>query len=259
MIDKETLVRLYIEENRTMGEIGAMFGKSDGTIAKCLKTHDIPARSGRDAQRAINPPRHELVSLYLEKQMSIDAIAKHLGSSEFSIQMLLNEYQIPIRDKSAHLGGWNKGQQMSENQKAILSEYARQRTGKKSPRYGAKLNEATRQKIANSLKGRFRKHLNPNWKNGGIKQYRIIVGGRHEYADWRKAVFMRDGYTCRDCGKPSNGDIQGHHIVPVNVDPSQILNIENGITLCEKCHGAIKGKERQNESRYKAILHLPTP
>lgn len=56
-----------------------------------------------------------------------------------------------------------------------------------------------------------------------------------EYNAWRKAVFVRDSYTCKQCGKVG-GKIQAHHIKPYKNNPDLRLAIENGITYCIPCH-----------------------
>lgn len=55
------------------------------------------------------------------------------------------------------------------------------------------------------------------------------------YAEWRKSVFIRDNYTCRHCGV-RGGKLNAHHIKRYRNCVEGRTDIENGITLCEKCH-----------------------
>lgn len=80
--------------------------------------------------------------------------------------------------------------------------------------------------------------LSPTWK-GGVEQHRV-ERSTYEYRDWRKAVFERDLYTCQCCGdKNGNGhriELNAHHIK--NWKDNEILRyeVDNGVTLCERCH-----------------------
>ena len=64
-----------------------------------------------------------------------------------------------------------------------------------------------------------------------------IQNGRHsaEYAKWRTAVYERDHYTCAYCGQVG-GKLNAHHIAPYAECPNLRYSVDNGITLCEKCH-----------------------
>ena len=65
---------------------------------------------------------------------------------------------------------------------------------------------------------------------------------------WREAVFARDNWTCQECGKRSKKNeylrIEAHHIKPFALFPKLKFEIDNGLTLCKKCHDKKpKGKE----------------
>ena len=54
---------------------------------------------------------------------------------------------------------------------------------------------------------------------------------------WSKAVRDRDGNVCRNCKQP-HWRLHAHHIVSIEmcIDSSLEFDIDNGITLCPKCH-----------------------
>lgn len=55
-----------------------------------------------------------------------------------------------------------------------------------------------------------------------------------KYKRWRLAVFKRDGFKCQSCGAAN--DLQAHHIKHWKDDISNRYNVDNGITLCRRCH-----------------------
>lgn len=56
-----------------------------------------------------------------------------------------------------------------------------------------------------------------------------------EYAQWRKAVFARDNFTCQMCGK-HGGVLNAHHIERHRNNIERRTDVSNGITLCKECH-----------------------
>jgi len=112
---------------------------------------------------------------------------------------------------------------------------------------GRKLPEATKEKIKIAMRKRVESGMHNFWKGGISKYYEKINHSlrNSEWRNWRNAVFERDNYTCQKCGiKSGNGKtvfLHPHHIFPVvkcvrenKID--LIYKVENGITLCKKCH-----------------------
>ena len=73
-----------------------------------------------------------------------------------------------------------------------------------------------------------------NWK-GGITDESHRIRESAKYKQWRKDVFIRDGYTCQHCGSVG-GTLNAHHIKPFSIFPESRFDVSNGITLCRKCH-----------------------
>lgn len=55
-----------------------------------------------------------------------------------------------------------------------------------------------------------------------------------EYSYWRESVLKRDNYTCQCCG--STSQLQAHHKNNFNDFVDQRYDVNNGVTLCRKCH-----------------------
>jgi len=79
---------------------------------------------------------------------------------------------------------------------------------------------------------------NPQWKGGVNKINQSIrnnIMDSLNYKLWHKSVFERDNYTCRMCFQKGK-ELNAHHIYSFNKFPELRFAINNGITLCKKCH-----------------------
>lgn len=70
-----------------------------------------------------------------------------------------------------------------------------------------------------------------------------------EYRLWRDSVYKRDNYTCQHCGQ-IGGDLEAHHIESFAKHKEKRIDVNNGITLCKKCH-----KELHKRMRNEKGLH----
>jgi transposase-like protein len=90
----------------------------------------------------------------------------------------------------------------------------------------------------------------PQWK-GGNTPLRQRTYSSIEWKELAKQVRIRDK-VCRLCG--SKDALQIHHIDPVYQSPLFIIDIDNAILLCAKCHGKLKCKENKwRKKLYKII------
>ncbi|MCR4285260.1 MAG: HNH endonuclease [archaeon] len=95
---------------------------------------------------------------------------------------------------------------------------------------GKKLSEETRRKMSESHKGG-KSYL---WR-GGITSINKRIRNTLEYRLWRESIFKRDNFTCIWCGK-RGVKLNADHIKPFAYFPELRFAIDNGRTLCEKCH-----------------------
>lgn len=80
------------------------------------------------------------------------------------------------------------------------------------------------------VRGRTIKGKNhPSWRGGltlrpwGVKK-------------WAKAVKERDGWKCLECNETERGRLEAHHVEEWLSCPEKRYDIDNGQTLCLKCH-----------------------
>lgn len=88
------------------------------------------------------------------------------------------------------------------------------------------------------------------WKNT-VWAYKVTDRhGGHLYYQWRSDVFERDNWTCQTCGI-KGVKLHPHHIYSWARFKDLRYVLENGVTLCEKCHSLTdnyKCKKGKNEN-----------
>jgi len=81
-----------------------------------------------------------------------------------------------------------------------------------------------------------RSGANHHWYNKNLTEDdRKNTRKSEETYEFSKKVFERDDYTCRKCLK-RGGELNAHHMNGWHWAVSERSDINNGITLCEKCH-----------------------
>ena len=124
----------------------------------------------------------------------------------------------------------------------VLSEESKAKIGSKAK--GRKVSEETKRKVRetklkNGTVPKGDKHY--KWKGGkGWERFK-----NPEYIQWRNQVLSRDSYICQDCERQcrkSEKGLAAHHIKPYAKYPELRLDVDNGVTLCRKCHMARHGK-----------------
>lgn len=103
---------------------------------------------------------------------------------------------------------------------------------------GQPVTDVTRARIRLALTGKpcmkIRGANHPHWK-GGISGWQNKIRSSLEYKEWRKAVYARDDYTCRQCGA-RGVELNADHIKPFALFPELRFELSNGRTLCVPCH-----------------------
>lgn len=86
------------------------------------------------------------------------------------------------------------------------------------------------------------KENSANWR-GGVTDENSEKRKCLEYKIWRNEVYKKDNWTCRICKrKCGNKEIVAHHLKLFSDFPELRFSVDNGITLCRKCHLEIHKK-----------------
>jgi len=191
------------------------------------------------------------------KQKLSEAMTGKPKSAEATRKMALtkigNKYRLgksfsdESRQKSrdSHLG-----KKHSEEAKAKMSA---SRMGRKGAMAGKTHSQEAREKMKASYSGSNKGEKHYRWK-GGVTPLTKSIRYSFKYRQWRSDVFTRDDFTCVLCGE-KGGYIEADHYPKsfssifcdneiTSIDQAlaceEFWNINNGRTLCRKCHDTTK-------------------
>lgn len=148
---------------------------------------------------------------------------------------LSQEHKVKIRSSS---GGWHHTDETKRHLRQV--------------NLGRSVSVETREKLSAAVKGKTYTEIHgDNADSVALKisqAHRMKWEGKRrvdarpyhgcaEYKNWRTAVFKRDNFTCKKCGKRDGQPLQAHHIKRWIEFPDLRFVVSNGITLCEDpCH-----------------------
>ncbi len=173
-------------------------------------------------------------------------------SKETKEKMRLSHMGIPAWNKGISLSDEVRkkmslaqvGKKRSEDTKRILSI---SKSGKNHPMFGKHVSKEIKRKMSEAHKG----SRNWNWK-GGVTPLTKQIRHCFKMRQWRSDVFTRDDFTCSECG--SRGCyLEAHHVKSFSQimtenkienneqaqNCAELWNLNNGITLCLRCHNKI--------------------
>lgn len=85
-----------------------------------------------------------------------------------------------------------------------------------------------------------------------------------EHDKWSLAVKTRDGFKCQECPCTDRKDLHAHHKKSWTTHPHLRFVLDNGITLCIRCHAKrhpemkdfMLGKKRKKARKLNKLIKL---
>jgi len=111
--------------------------------------------------------------------------------------------------------------------------------GQESIFKGRKHSEESIKKMQESLKGKIPWNKDKKWENP-LRRKETKTG--YFCKEWAKKVKDRDGNKCVECS--STYLLAAHHIKPWKGHPELRFDVDNGLSLCSKCHVKVAGFQK---------------
>lgn len=268
-LTKEYLYQRYIVEGLSVRQIARLDRISEISIRKWMKIQGIPARSKSEALSGERNPMFGKPKSEEARQRTSDTLRKTnqdpevkarrseavsgsrnpmFGRTHLEVVKAAASVRLKATTQTETWRAANREAMARPEVRAVISEKAKQRVGDLNPFFGRTHTEATKSRISTANKGRFQGPNGSNWQ-GGKTRLSTLVRNSEPAVRWRKAVFERDAYTCKGCGKVG-GKLHADHIEPLALllTLHQIKTLEdafacaplwdlaNGRTLCVSCH-----------------------
>ena len=231
--DEDWLYTQYVKEGRTITDIAQELGVDHTTVSKWRRKLDIPKPSTTaDLECPVCGDEFQ------RHKSKVDR-AKH--ANVCSRECLYEGRSLGIIGREVE-GGYDVSPTVIEKECNNCKEQFTVEKTQKDQRH------CSRECFLETHSERMAGDNNPAYIDGSSFDKRCNRGPHWKRE--RKAVYERDGYTCRRCGvkcisrSDYNGDnggkiIQAHHIDGFESPKDNAL--DNLVTLCATCHGEVEG------------------
>ena len=92
-----------------------------------------------------------------------------------------------------------------------------------------------------------------------ISSLENLIRSNFKSRQWRDDIYSRDNFTCQECGDNKGHNLNSHHIKTLSsilqkyeittleeaLTCEELWNLNNGITLCAKCHNLEHDKKNK--------------
>lgn len=255
---RETLERLYVREGLSVRSISKKLGRAEESIRKWMSQYGIQVRprgtnqcgapvTDEEFQRRIATFGHELLGNYKSVSQKVLFRCKCGNKHEAFPSVLVRGGCCP--ECGIKKAGISRRTKVSDAKKSTES-----RGDKFSSLYWDKgfarlVFQCGRCSHENDVRwqnykkgqgcfecGILKGRRHPRWRDDLTTEEREQLGRYDEmYAHWKNSVKRRDNFTCQCCGQVG-GSLVSHHVESYDSAPDKRTDLDNGITLCERCH-----------------------
>jgi len=215
LINNDILINLYVDQQKSLIEIGKKFNTSGNTIKRKLKKLNIKIRKPWEQNRCKDISIEQVVDLYWNNGLDALAISKIINKSVTFVKSRLIESGKGTRSLS-ETSRKNKGTSHITDQELIkmyddlgmtlelIDKHFNKNRGFTQKRFES-INKETRKNIGEN---------NWNWK-GGITEIADMVRHGSNYINWRTNLFNKYDYKSQI--SKMGGHLHCHHIIPFSI------------------------------------------
>ena len=209
---KEKVIQFY-NLNRTMGlkKIGKQFDISEGTVRRWVDPEYDKKEKQRNYEYKKKRKKTDTTFANKLKETAYKCTDKYIKEKYASDEEFVMQHKKRCKEY--------RDARPAEMKRIRKEWYSKNKKHKKM------LDKKYQEKNKERLMEKRKEICFPN------QQWRFTK----QYEDWRKTVYERDLHTCQQCQK-QNCKLNAHHIKDGINYPELRYIVENGITLCEKCH-----------------------
>jgi len=215
LINDNILINLYVDQQKSLVEIGEKFNTTGNTIKRKLKKLNIQIRKPWEQNKCKDVPIEKIIDLYWNKKLDVLAIAKIINKSETLVKNRLMESGKGTRSLS-ETARITKGTNHIKDEELINMYNEQKMSCEEIARYFNITKDCIKYRLLLHNQ-EFRENVgenHPGWK-GGITEIADMVRHGSNYINWRTNLFEKNDYKSQI--SKMGGHLHCHHIIPFSV------------------------------------------